>query len=60
MLNSIVRIQLPEYVWPIRLSARLIRNGSDQNMRLMGRLGGIKRQHELLNVGEGKNEEAML
>ena len=55
-----VRIRLAEYVWPIRLSARLIRNGSDQNMRLMSRLGGIKRQHELLNVGEGKNEEAML
>ena len=28
-------------------------------MRLMGRLGGIKRQHELLNVGEGRNEEAL-
>ena len=55
-----VRIQFTEYVWLIRLYARLIRNGSDQNMRLMSRLGGIKRQHELLNVGEGKNEEAML
>ena len=54
-----VRIWFPEYVWAIRLSARLIRNGSDQNMRLMGRLGGIKRQHDLLNVGEGRNEEAL-